>query len=135
MVQILRYLADKCAFLFRPRWFRFVDSLVETSFGGDAMVILESSLLRLRLTYDRGQLLMEFQPIKGKRGEWFSPGLLRGVLLGDRGESEVLDDDWAGFLSHAISELEQRLSDPKAANEVIDQLRAQAKQRAKTLFG
>jgi hypothetical protein len=135
VVQILRYLADKCAFLFRPGWFRFVDSRVDASFGGDAMVVLESSSLRLRFTYDRGQLLMEFQPIEGRRAEWFSPGLLRGALFGDRGGSEVLDDDWAVFLSHAIDELEQRLSDPTAAKEIIDQLRGQARQRAKTLFG
>jgi hypothetical protein len=135
MVQILQYLARHCAFLFRPGGFRFVDSRVDESFGGDAMIVLESSTTRLRFTWDRAQLLLTFQPITGKPGEWFSLGLLRGLLLGDRGGSEILDEEWADFFRSSLGELETRLSDPQRADELINGLRTQAKLRAKELFG
>jgi hypothetical protein len=135
MVQILLYLATQCAFLFRPGGFRFVDSRVDESFGGDAMVVLESSTTRLRFTRDRAQLLMTFQPITGKPKEWFSLGLLRGLLTGDRGGTEVLDEVWADFLRSSLGELEARLADPQRADELIKGLRIQGKLRAKELFG
>jgi hypothetical protein len=134
MTEILRYLADHCAFLFRPGWFRFVDSRVDESFGGDAGVVLESRTLRLVFVRDRGQLLLEFQLINGASGEWFSPGLLRGVLLGDRGGSEVLDAQWALFLAESLDELEKRLGDPGTAQTTVDSLREQAELRAQELF-
>jgi len=135
MVQILLYLATHCAFLFRPGGFRFVDSRVDESFGGDAMVVLESSTTRLRFTRDRAQLLMTFQPITGKPMDWFSLGLLRGVLTGDRGGSEVLDEGWADFLRSSLGELEARFSEPERADDLIKALKTQGKLRAKQLFG
>lgn len=129
------FLATRCAFLFRPGRFRFVDSAVDESFGGDAIVVLESAETRMRFTSDRSQLLMTFQPRDGKPNEWFSLGLLRGVLLGDRGGSEVLDDDWAKFLEWSIDELESRFGDVERRETTIAELREQAKRRAKDLFG
>lgn len=135
MTELLLYLANRCAFLFQPGAFRIVDSQVSESFGGDAMVVLESSTLRLRFTRDRGQLLLEFQPVEGTRAEWFSPGLLRGWLEGNRGGSEVLDDDWAAFLARALPEFESRLGDLHERKTALDALRDQARRRAKELFG
>jgi hypothetical protein len=135
MVQILLFLAAHCGFLFRPGSFRFVDSRVDESFGGDAMVILESSATRLRFTRDRGQLLLTFQPVAGKPTEWFSLGLLQGLLTGNRGGSEVLDAAWADFLSASLGRLEERLADPQKADELIKGLRLQGRSRAKDLFG
>ena len=134
MVVILRFLAEHCGFLFGPGRFRFVDSLAESAFG-DAMVVLESGTLRLRFTHDRGQLLLEFQPIGGKRTDWFSLGLLRGVLLGDRGGSEVLDPAWASFLADSLDDLDRTLADAEKAKHLIEQLKHQAGLRAKALFG
>lgn len=135
MIEILRFLADYCGFLFGPGHFRFVDSRVDASFGGDAMVVLESKAVRLRITRDRGQLLLTFQPIRGKPAEWFSLGLLRGVLLGDRGGSEVLDSAWAGFLGASLDDLERRIGDPDSSEQLVKLLRSQAQLRAKALFG
>jgi hypothetical protein len=134
MVEILLYLARHCAFLFRPGWFRFVDSRVDESFGGDAYVILESKTLRLQFTWDRGQLLLCFQPIDGSTTEWFSPGLLRGLLVGDRGGSEVLNEEWASFLATSVEELERRTGGPER-DATLQALRRQARSRAKELFG
>lgn len=134
MVEILLYLARHCSFLFRPGWFRFVDSRVDKSFGGDAYVVLESTTLRLRFTRDRGQLILEFQPLDGRATEWFSPGLLRGLLVGDRGGSEVLNEEWAAFLATSLEELERRLRGPER-DATLHALRQQARLRAKQLFG
>ena len=135
MVELLKYLASHLAFLFSPDGYRIVDSQVSPSFGGDAMIVLESSLVRMRLTWDRAQLLMEFQPINGRPSEWFSPGLLHGLLTGERPSSEVLDRRWAKFLASGLPELERRLKDPDEAERTITELRQQARLRARELFG
>jgi hypothetical protein len=134
MVEILLYLVGHCSFLFRPGWFRFVDSRVGESFAGDAYVVLESSTLRLRFTRDRGQLILEFQPVDGRASEWFSPGLLRGLLVGDRGGSELLNEDWATFLATSVEEFERRIGGPER-DATLQALRKQARSRAKELFG
>jgi len=134
VVEILRFLAEHCGFLFGPDGFRFVDSQADSA-SGNAMVVLESRSLRLRITHDRGQLLLEFQPIRGKRSDWFSLGLLRGVLLGDRDGSEVLDPTWAGFLADSLGHIERTLADPEQAAQLVEQLKHQARLRAKALFG
>jgi hypothetical protein len=133
VAEILRFLADQCAFLFGPNGFRFVDSQEHAK--GTAVAILESAVVRLRFERERGELVLSFQPIHGKHGEWFSPGLLRGLLVGNRGGSEVLDVEWARFLEGALPELETRLANPDTADETIALLRDQARQRAKDLFG
>jgi hypothetical protein len=135
VIEILRFLADHCGFLFTPGRFRFVDSQVDASFGGDAIVVLESKTLRLRLTRDRGQLLIRFQPINGKPAEWFSLGPLRGLLRGDRGGTEVLDPAWAEFLHESLDFLEDRFGDPKSAQVLVRQLHDRERLRAKELFG
>jgi hypothetical protein len=135
VLELLRFLVTRFGYLFEPGRYRFVDSTSGRSFGGDAMVLLESETLRLRFTRDRSQLLLEFQPIQGRKNEWFSPGLLRGLLLGDRGGSEVLSDEWASYLESALDELEVRLKNPATRDAAVAGLREQAKARAKELFG
>jgi len=135
VVELLKYLASHLAFLFSPDGYRIVDSQVSSSFGGDAMIVLESLLVRLLLTWDRGQLLMTFQPTQGRPSEWFSPGLLQGLLVGERPRSEVLDDRWGEFLASGLPELERRLKDPDEAERTITELRQQARLRARELFG
>ena len=98
------------------------------------MLVLESADLRLRFTRHHGEMLLEFQPVGGVRKEWFSLGLLRGVSLGDRGASEVLDVGWARFLQESLNDLEARLGDPRAREELAAQLREQARLRGDALF-
>jgi hypothetical protein len=99
------------------------------------MVTLESRILRLRVVRDRMQLIMSFQPVAGKSSEWFSPGLLRGLLSGDQPASEVLDEGWATYLSGALPTLEERLADPGRSEDTLRELRKQAKIRSRDLFG
>lgn len=134
MSAILRFLADNCGFLFRSDRFRFVGSRAESA-PGDALVVLESNLVRLRMTNDREQLFLDFQPVRGKKSDWYSLGLLRGVLKGDRGGSEALDATWAEFLSDSLDDLEQALGDPAQSEAFLRQLKDQERLRAKALFG
>lgn len=135
MGELLVFLGTRCSFLFTPGSFRLVDSELTDEFGGNARVVLESRSLRLRFSSDRGQLLLELQPLDGKRDEWFSPGLLRGWLEGELGSSEVLDDEWAAFLATALPALEARLENSTERDGVLEELRGQARRRAKLLFG
>jgi hypothetical protein len=135
MTEILLYLATQCAFLFRPDGYRFVDSRVSESFGGDAMVTLQSAAVRMCFSRDRGQLLLDLQPTARATKRWYSIGLFRGLLLGDRGSSEVLDSAWADFLRHSLAEIEARFGDPVRLDETIKGLHQQATLRGKELFG
>lgn len=134
MAELLIYLATQMPFLFVPDGYRFVDSRVEQSFGGDALLILESAMLRLRFTNDRAQLLLSLQPLESRSTEWFSPGLLQGLLTGVRPASEVLDEQWARFLEGALPELEHLLGNPDTRDATLVELRKQARLRAKELF-
>jgi hypothetical protein len=134
MRELLLFLATKLAYLVEPGRFRIVGSESGRSQGGDALLLLESGLIRMRLTRDRGQILMDFQP-SSLKNDWFSPGLLQGLLTGERPASEVLDDQWAAELDEALRELERRLGDADKHEATIVGLRQQAKLRAKELFG
>lgn len=109
MVELLIFLATKLDYLLEPGRFRIVGSESGRSQGGDALLELVSNTLRVRLTRDRGQILMSFQPLSSTN-DWFSPGLLRGMLTGERatGELSALDhqvefltDRWAMALQKA----------------------------------
>lgn len=132
--ELLKFLATHCSFLVTNPQYKIVDSSTSDSFG-NALLVMESGTLRLRFTRDRGRLLMEFQAMDGRPSEWFSPGLLRGLITGDRGGSEVLNPGWAEFLESALPELESRVSDPSSRDTTLMQLRSQAQQRAHDLFG
>jgi hypothetical protein len=134
MSELLLFLATRLIYLLEPGRFRIVDSQLGSSQGGDALLVLESNKLRLRLTRDRDQFLMTFQPLSVEK-DWFSPGLMRGLFTGEPPKSEVLDDAWALELDPMLRELERRLSDPTESDATISGLKQQAKLRAKEMFG
>lgn len=71
MGKLLEWLAKQCAFLFEGNRFRVVDSQASDSFGGDALVVLSSSTLRLRLVRDRDQIIGDCQSNEGGvHGQW-----------------------------------------------------------------
>lgn len=135
MVQILLFLANHCAFLFRPDYFRFVDSRVDESFG-NAFVVLESSVIRLRLVRNRSRLAGEFQPVEaGRRDSWYTLDLLRGVLHGDRSGPYALDAAWARFLAASLPDLEDRFASEERRDHTLKELAEQGRLRAKERFG
>jgi hypothetical protein len=78
MTQILAFIATHMGFLWQGAHFRIVGSEVTTSNGGDAYLMVESDVLRMRFVRDRGQLLLDFQPsARGPSSSWFSVDLIR----------------------------------------------------------
>jgi hypothetical protein len=134
MIELLRFVAEHLDFLFESGRFRFVDSRVDGGARGSAMLVLESPATRLRLTHHHSEILLDFQSVEVGSDDWFSLGLLRGVLLGDRGGSEVLDSNWARFLRGSLNELETEFGDPARAATLVGRLGGQARQRADALF-
>jgi hypothetical protein len=134
MVDLLLFIAKNFGFLFESGRFRFVDSRVDGGSRGSAMVLIESPAVRLRITNHHREMLLEFQPTRGA-DDWFSLGLLRGVLVGSRGGSEVLDAAWAQFFAQSLDQLESDLGDPRRAPMLVQKLREQAELRADALFG
>jgi hypothetical protein len=135
MTEILRYLIEWLSFLYAPGRYRFVDSGTSTSFGGDAFLILESDVMRIRLIRDRGQMFMDFQSC-AERGEmdWYSIDVVRRLLTGQRQESAELSPDYARFLEERLDEIERRFSDGEIS-ATRKALKSLEKTRAKELFG
>lgn len=122
-------------FLWAGARFKIVGSEVSTSNGGDALLLVESDLLRMRFTCDRTQLLLDLQPADtSSRNEWFSIDLIRRLFLGTREESAVLDESYAEFIRDHLADIERAFS-----GESWPQTRSRLKElkvkRAKELFG
>lgn len=135
MIQILRYLIEHCEFLFEPGRYRFVDSLVAPSFGGDAYVVLTSDTLRLQFVLDRGELSLDFQPVSYKIDSvWFSVDLIQRLLTGERQDTAELTAETGAFLRENLDEIEGRFAPANvdATVTALDRLKAV---RAKELFG
>lgn len=135
MIEILRYMIEQCGFLFEPGRYRFVDSLVAPSFGGDAYVVLAGDSLRLQFVRDRGQLSLDFQPASTKNdSNWFSIDLIQRVLSGQRQDTAELTPETGSFLRTHIDELERRFA-PENVDGTIAELERLKAVRAKELFG
>lgn len=135
MTTILSFIAVHMGFLWGDARFRITGSDVASSNGGDAFVMVESEALRLRFVRDRGQLLLDFQPVlAGDASEWFSVDLIRRLVLGTPESSGVLDEGYAAFLSGHISELEGRFNEEQWPR-TRDELRRLKVLRSRELFG
>jgi hypothetical protein len=135
MIEILRYMIEQCAFLFDPGRYRFVDSLIAPSFGGDAYVVLSGDSVRLQFVRDRGQLSLEFQPATTKDASiWFSIDLIQRLLTGERQDTAELTPETGAFLRAHIEEIERRLA-PENVDDTVAELDRLKTLRAKELFG
>src|ERR1700722_9258077 len=111
MTRILAFIVNYMGFLWSGARFRIVGSEVSTSNGGDALLLVESSQLRLRFVSDRTQLLLDFQPSETVNpNEWFSIDLIRRIILGNREFSALLDESYVEFLQRNLDEIENRFS-------------------------
>lgn len=134
MTQILAFIVTHMAYLWDGAQFRIVDSEVTTANGGDALLIVESTTVRLRFVRDRGQLFLDFQPTALRPDEWYSVDLLRRLLLGRRETSAVLDDGYAEFVRLHLREIEERFSQERWPS-TRGELKKVKVQRAKDMFG
>jgi hypothetical protein len=133
MAAILEFLLKHCPFLWEHDRYRFVHSEVAESFGGDALLILESESLRLRFTRDRGQLLLTLQATE-PGAEWFSVDLIWRMLAGEKPESAELNEEYAAFLAENLDEIERRFGRPRYERTAAE-LRELELERARELFG
>lgn len=132
---ILAFIVAHMRYLWTGARFRITGSEVSTSNGGDALLIVESDVLRLRFVRDRGQLFLDFQPVVTDRPkEWYSVDLVRRLLLGQRETSALLDESYASFIHDELPEIESRFAQVRWP-ETHSELRKIQKVRAKEMFG
>lgn len=111
MAVILAFVASYMSFLWEGARFRITGSEVTTSNGGDAWLLVESNMVRLRFVCDRKQLFLDFQSISGSPNEWYSVDLIRRMLIGKRETSSFLNVSYAMFIQEHLDEIERRFSD------------------------
>jgi hypothetical protein len=133
MNQILLFILQHCMYLFSEYGFRFVDSLVSKSFGGDSYVVLERKELTLRFTLDRGQLFLDFRPTTGSKTRWYSIDLVIQMISGKVESSAVLSDSHAAFLKNNFRAIVDAFSDEHRSTS-IEKLKILEKARAKRMF-
>ncbi|MET7283780.1 hypothetical protein ABZS29_36460 [Kribbella sp. NPDC005582] len=135
MTLILAFIATHMGFLWDEARFRIAGSEVSTVNGGDALLVVESDVLRLQFVRDRGQLFLDFQPVSGgAASEWFSVDLLRRLMSGQPETSGLLDEGYAAFIGQNLDTIEG-LFRTERWPETRAELKALEIKRAKELFG
>lgn len=135
MASIIAFIAAHMGFLWDGARYRITSSEVATSNGGDAVLVVESEELRLRIVRDRGQLFLDFQPsFSSLDGEWFSVDLLRRLQTGKREQTAELDERYAAFVQDNLQEIERSFSETEWPGTLTRLKKLKAK-RAKELFG
>jgi hypothetical protein len=135
MIEILRYIIEHCAFLLAPGGYRFIDSRVYDSFGGDAYLILSSDSLKLRFVRDRAQLFLDLQGPNGSAEEdWYSIDIVQRYFTGETRDTAELDAEYAAFLEANLSNIEQRFGSDSIGT-TAKELSSLRKAQAKELFG
>lgn len=135
MTFILAFIAAHMGFLWDQARFRITGSDVTTVNGGNALLVVESDVLRLRFARDRGQLLLEFQPASvGVSSEWFSVDLVRRLFLGQKETSGLLDEGYAAFIEQHLDAIEERFAAERWSSTRTE-LKALKVKRAKEMFG
>jgi hypothetical protein len=135
MTKILEFIASYMGYLWKGARFQIVGSRVDTSFGTNAVLLVESERLRLRFVSDRDQLFLDLQPADtASRKEWFSIDIVRRMLRGQRETSAVLDSSYAEFLRDNLDEIEARFS-AEHWQTTREEMRKLEVRRSKELFG
>jgi hypothetical protein len=135
MTQILAFIVAHMEFLWVGARFRITGSEVTTVNGGNALLLVESDVIRLRFVRDRDQLFLDFQPIHAaSSSEWFSVDLIRRLLLGQPEVSGLLDEGYAEFVRDRLDEIEDRFGDATWA-ATRDELKRLKVIRSREMFG
>ncbi len=112
MTEILEFLVRYCAFLWSKGRYRITESEAAASFGGDAYLIVSSDKLRMRFVRDRGQLFLDFQEFAAAgKEDWYSIDLLYRIVMGERRESSILNEEYAAFLREFLDKIESLFAD------------------------
>jgi hypothetical protein len=136
MDEILRFLMVHCSFLYSEFDFRFVDSEVSESFGGNAYLVLASGSLRIRFVWDRSQLFAEFQStFQPRKKEWYLIDMVRQLVEPRReGYLSLMDADHALFMRRHMREIVALFSKDRIL-DTIRRLKEVTRQRSRQMFG
>lgn len=132
MDDILKFLLKNCSYLYNSFGFRFVDSKVSDSFGGDALLVLANDSVQVRFVRDRGQLFFDLQP-KGFKN-WYSIDLIRAMVGNQEVFKSVMDEDNAIFLKSNFKAILNSFSQGRTKG-TIEKLEKLKKVRSRQLFG
>ncbi len=121
-------------FLFESGGYRIVDSRARGT-AGDALVVLESESLRLRLVRDRAEMSLDFQPNPPIDDDWIGVGVARRWLIDDRPGFDHLDESAVAFLREHLEDIEAGFARGAERGATLDQLRSVREERADELFG
>ena len=135
MDKILRFLLKHCSFLYKEYGYKFTDSRVSDSFGGDAFLALSSDSLKVRFCLDRGQLFFDFQS-KHKNGSnsWYSIDIVRQLVTKEESYFSLMDKENAIFLKRNIDKIHELFSNQQI-KETTKELNKLKRIRSKKLFG
>ena len=135
MSSIFDFIARYMSFLWTDGRFWVVGSPPGTAFQSNAVLVVESTNLRLRFTCDRSQLFLELQPTATELPrEWYSIDLVRRLFSGDREFSSILDSTFAEFLRDNLGWVEIRFDSTNWPATRVE-MRKLATRRSKELFG
>ncbi len=121
------------SFLFEGDRFRIVHSESSNSFG-NALVVLESKALRLRISRDRSQLLLDLQFVASDSGRWYGLHAVR-ARFGHVEPSGILDEKAVEFLRSNLVELERLSASPEFFSDFEDELEKIQQKRAVDRWG
>jgi hypothetical protein len=133
MNELLQFIIRYFSFLYDDLGARFVDSQGLTNGGG--RLVLEMGELRIRFTYDRGDIWLEFQRSSHPPSDkWFSLDIVRQLLTRKIDDSPEMGDAEAEFVKANIGEISAAFSEVRhSATEKT--LCEYGEARAKRLFG
>ena len=134
MAELLIFMASHLAFLFETGKYRIVDSRSGRP-AGDALVVLESANVRLRVVHDRSQLHLDIQPNPAGHGDWYGIGIARRWRAGDRPGLDDLDESSIAFLRQELDGIEKEWSTEGGRQAGLDRLNEEREARADELFG
>ena len=135
MDEILEFLIKYCSEAYKKYVFKFTDSEVSSSFGGNAYIMLENDDLKLRFINDRGQLMLDFySKFDKKRDNWYSIDLIRQLISGENKYYALLDENNGKFIQNNLREI-LVIFKKDAVEQTIAKLNLLRKKRAKEIFG
>jgi hypothetical protein len=134
MKKLLILLAESFEWLFSDYDFTIIHSEYSPSFGGEGLIRLTNSILRIDLISDRDSAFLEFSPIGGwEVGETVTYDLIRELLTDEICDETTITASQIEFLRANFKKIISLFESPKTG-ETLKKIKTLKKERAKRLF-
>jgi len=134
MKKLLILLAENFEWLFSDYGFKIIHSEYSPTFGGEGVVSLTNSILRIDLVSDRHRAFVEFSPITGwKSGETVTFDLIKQLLTNEVCDETMITTSQIEFLKSNFEEIISIFESNKNM-ETLKKFKALKKERARRLF-